>query len=102
VGDMERTHDIVWADLCTSFFRPRWMDIPAGQQELLLAMARLGDDGHALGEVATAIGKRPEDIARAMARLVDRGDVVQPRERGPYEIALPRFGEYLRTEVIAG
>lgn len=100
-GDMERAHEIAWADLCSSFFRPRWMDIPAKQQELLLALARLGDGGHPLGEVAAALDRRPEEIARSMARLLDRGDVVQPRERGPYEIGLPRFGEYLRTEVIA-
>ena len=101
VADIERAHEIAWADLCASFFRPRWMEIPAGQQELLLALARLGDGGHPLGEVAASLKVAPEDIGRSMARLVDRGDVVQPRERGPYEIALPRFDEYLRREIIA-
>jgi hypothetical protein len=102
VADLERTHAIAWADLCGSFFRPRWLDIPDRQRELLLALARLGGGGHALGEVAAALGRAPEDIGRSMARLVDRGDVVQPRERGPYGIALPRFDEYLRTEILAG
>jgi hypothetical protein len=101
VADIERAHEIAWADLCASFFRPRWMEIPAGQQELLLALARLGNGGHPLGEVAASLKVAPEDIGRSMARLVDRGDVVQPRERGPYEIALPRFDEYLRREIIA-
>ena len=101
VADIERAHEIAWADLCASFFRPRWMEIPARQQELLLALARLGDGGHPLGEVAASLRVAPEDIGRSMARLVDRGDVVQPRERGPYEIALPRFDEYLRREIIA-
>lgn len=100
-ADMERTQSIAWSDLCASFFRPRWLDIPRRQQELLLALARLGPGGHALGAVAASLGSRPEEIARSMARLVDRGDVVQPRERGPYEIALPRFDDYLRREVIA-
>jgi hypothetical protein len=101
VGDMERTHGIAWDDLSSSFFRPRWVNIPARQQELLLALARLGPGGHPLGEVAAALEAAPEDIGRSMSRLLDRGDVVQPRERGPYEIALPRFDEYLRQEVIA-
>jgi hypothetical protein len=101
LADMQRTHEIAWADLCASFFRPRWVDVPGGQQDVLLALARLGDEGHALGAVAAALGKRPEDIARTMARLVDRGDVVQAKERGPYQIALPKLGEYLRTEVLA-
>jgi hypothetical protein len=99
-ADMERTQSIAWSDLCASFFRPRWLDIPGRQQELLLALARLGPGGHASGEVATSLGSRPEEIARSMARLVDRGDVVQPRERGPYEIALPRFDDYLREELV--
>ena len=64
-------------------------------------MARLGDGGHPLGEVAALLGRAPEEIGRSMGRLLDRGDVVQPRERGPYAIALPRFDEYLRTEIIA-
>lgn len=96
-ADIKRVESVVWDDLSASFFRPRWADHSQNEQAVLMAMAEMGDNPHSSGDIAEYLKRQPQQIAPYLMRMLDAGSLIQPQERGPYEIALPRFGGYIRS-----
>lgn len=97
--DMEAVAPLARTRLEESFFSTRLTLATPEQQDLLMAMARLvvesGAKAQTLTNIAHEMGRPPSSITYLFAPLVTKGLLYQPRPRGPYEMTVPRFAEYL-------
>jgi hypothetical protein len=97
--DVEAIHPLAKTVLEEGFYSTRLELAGPDQQELLLALARLvvrsGTASHTLTAIATEMGRDPAGAGHLFQPLVAKGLLYQARPRGPYELTLPRFAEYL-------
>jgi hypothetical protein len=78
-----------------ALFRARWRKATAGEQELMRAMAALGDGPVRRADVARQLGTSSDQISVTRARLIDKGLVDTPA-RGELEFTVPGFAEFIR------
>jgi hypothetical protein len=97
--DMQAVAPVARARLEESFFSTRLTLATPEQQDLLMAMARLvvesGAKAQTLTNIAHEMGRPPSSITYLFAPLVTKGLLYQPRPRGPYEMTVPKFADYL-------
>ncbi len=97
--DMEAIHPLATIRLEEDFFSTRIEMATPEQQDLLLAMARLvratGKEQQTLTAIANEMGRPPHSVTYLFAPLVAKGLLHQPRPRGPYEMTVPKFADYL-------
>lgn len=81
--------------------RTRWQKATPGEQELLRAMAALGDGPVRRAEVARVLGVSSDQLSVTRARLIDKGLIGAPA-RGELEFTIPGFAEYVRGRAEGG
>jgi hypothetical protein len=90
----EQAKAAIRADL-DALFRTRWRKATPGEQELMQAMAALGDGPVRRAEVARELGTTRDQISVARARLIDKGLIDSPG-RGELEFTVPGFAAFVR------
>lgn len=83
------------ADDLDALYRARWANATAREQELMIAMAQLGDGPIRRSDIAQHLGVASESLSVARARLLDKG-FIQPAARGALEFTIPGFTEFVR------
>jgi hypothetical protein len=58
-------------------------------------VVRSGTASHTLTAIAGEMGRDPAGAGHLFQPLVVKGLLYRARPRGPYELTLPRFAEYL-------
>lgn len=91
---LEQAKAAIRADL-DALFRTRWRKATPGEQELMRAMAALGDGPVRRAEVARELGTTSDQISVARARLIDKGLIDSPG-RGELEFTVPGFAAFVR------
>ncbi|MDQ2748579.1 MAG: ATP-binding protein [Actinomycetota bacterium] len=84
-----------------ALFRARWEKASAGEQELVRAMAELGDGAVRRGEVARAMGVSSDELSVPRARLIDKG-IIDVAGRGELQFTIPGFAEFVRAHTDHG
>lgn len=79
---------------------PALRRLPDSQLEYLLAMASMGSQAVASGDIARALGKPTKSIGTIRARLL-RADLIEPRGYGKVGFTIPYMREYLRDNEAA-
>lgn len=83
------------ADL-EALYRGRWANSTAREQELMTAMAGLGDGPVKRSAIASRMHTTLESLGVARARLIDKG-FIQPAGRGSLEFTIPGFAVFIRN-----
>ncbi|HET9102926.1 MAG TPA: ATP-binding protein [Solirubrobacteraceae bacterium] len=83
------------ADL-EALFRARWERSTPREQDVMHAMAGLGDGPVRRAEVARVMGLSTSELSVARARLIDKG-LVDVAGHGQLAFTIPGFAEYVRT-----
>lgn len=99
-SDAESAQRVVEAELDESFFRVRLDRASHFERAYLRAMAELGPDPHATGEVAKMLGRTSQQCAATRSRLIDKGLLYAP-EFGYAAFTVPKFDEFLTRAVDA-
>ncbi|MCS5717871.1 ATP-binding protein [Herbiconiux sp. CPCC 205763] len=82
------------ADL-EALFRGRWANATAQEQQLMSAMAHIGDGPVRRADIARRMGVTAESLGVPRARLIDKG-FIQAATRGSLEFTIPGFAVFLR------
>ncbi len=94
------------SELAVGFFGSRYERATPGERDYLMAMADVGaeqaasgevgaDDSVASADVAARLGKKPQSLSPARDSLLKKG-LVYSGERGRIAFTVPHFGRYLR------
>ncbi len=77
-------------------FRVRWEKSTSREQDVMQAMAGLGDGPVRRAEIARVMGMGSSALSVARARLIDKG-LVDVAGHGQLVFTIPGFAEYVRT-----
>jgi len=102
VEDMRRLRGIAQARIHESIFAARMEDARPGAQNVMFAMASLGDAPLRGSYIATALDKEFTTISQELGELAALGLIYQDRPRGPYQFSIPGFSAYLRELAKSG
>jgi hypothetical protein len=83
------------ADL-NALFRARWEKSTVREQEVMQAMASLGDGPIRRADIARAMGLTSSELSVARAQLIDKG-LVDVAGHGQLEFTIPGFAQFVRT-----
>jgi hypothetical protein len=86
---------VVELKLDDSFFRVRAERTTDLELRYLRAMAELGSEEQAAGEIAAVLGRSSEQLGPTRARLIDKG-LIYTTGRGRGAFTVPQFDRYLR------
>lgn len=89
---------LVEEKLDSSFFRVRLDRTTGLEQAYLRAMAELGPEPHAAGEVAALLDRTSQQCGPARARLIDKGLLYTPKF-GYAAFTVPQFDQFMRRAV---
>jgi len=94
--DAERARPLVRDWLDRGFFTFRTDRLPVNQRRYLRAMAELGPEEAASGDIASALGVRSSaSVGQTREALIRRGLIYSPR-LGYASFTVPQFDDYLR------
>ncbi|MGB6973934.1 MAG: AAA family ATPase [Terracidiphilus sp.] len=82
------------ANLDQSFFRVRFDRLTPREKEYMRALAGLGDGSQRSGEIAAALGVRPQSIAPIRSSIIKKGMIYSPAY-GDAAFTVPLFGDFL-------
>jgi hypothetical protein len=82
------------ADLA-ALFRARWVNASVREQELMSAIAMLGDGPVRRSDVAHAMDVTAASLSVPRGRLIDKG-LIQARGHGLLEFTIPGFASFIR------
>lgn len=100
--DMRRLKVVAETRIRESIFAARMEDARPGAQNVMLAMASLGDGAQRGLEIAAVLGKERSVISQELGELSILGLIYQDHPRGPYQFSIPNFGAYLRELAQSG
>lgn len=99
VDALELLRPLLLNELDESFFEGRFRKLPRAEREALLAIARVGE--RARIEAVTWPGSRAL-LRASIARLVERGQLYRPAERGEVAFSLPLYRDFLLRQGVEG
>ncbi len=82
------------ANLDQSFFRVRFDRLTPREKEYMRALAGLGDGNQRSGDIASALGVRPQSIAPIRSSIIKKGMIYSPAY-GDTAFTVPLFGAFL-------
>lgn len=94
---LERAEAAVEADAQT-MFRSRWAKATPGEQRLLAAMARSGDQAVRRADLAARLGVSSDDLSVQRRRLLDKG-LIETAGHGRLRFTTPGFSAFIRGEL---
>lgn len=96
LGDVERAHPNVQADLDAGFFTVRFERATAAERRYMAAMAALGDGAQESGKVARRLGfADTAQTSVTRSNLIDKG-LILSLEYGLVDFTVPHFAEFMR------
>lgn len=84
-----------------AMFRARWAKATPGEQRLLAAMARFGDEPVRRGELAERLGVDGDSLGVPRRRLIDKG-LIESAGHGGLRFTTPGFAAFVRDETGGG
>jgi len=82
------------ANLDRSFFRVRFDRLTPREKEYMRALAGLGDGNQRSGDIAAALGVKPQSIAPVRSSIIRKGMIYSP-SYGDTAFTVPLFGDFL-------
>lgn len=82
------------ANLDQSFFRVRFDRLTPSEKKYLRALAALGTGSQRSGEIAAALGVKPQSVAPIRSALIKKGMIYSPAY-GDTAFTVPLFGDFL-------
>lgn len=82
------------ANLDHSFFRVRFDRLTPREKEYMRALAGLGDGNQRSGDIASALGVKPQSIAPVRSSIIKKGMIYSPAY-GDTAFTVPLFGDFL-------
>lgn len=92
--DIKVASKIAIAKLDQSFFRVRFDRLTPREKEYMRALAGLGEGSQRSGDIATALGVKPQSIAPIRSSIIKKGMIYSPAY-GDTAFTVPLFGDFL-------
>ncbi len=93
--DVEAAEPIVLEYLDDNFFSQRIGKLPSSERRYMSALASLGDGPQRSADVATAVGKEPQEVSFLRDRLIKAALLYAPK-RGEIDFTVPMCADYIR------
>jgi hypothetical protein len=77
-----------------NFFRVRFDRCTPSEKRYLRAMASFGNGAHRTGEIADALGVKPNNLGPVRAKLIKKGMIYSPAH-GDMAFTVPLFDEFM-------
>lgn len=87
-----------WAALDSGFFRAQWDRATHAERGYLRAMAAIGDDDGASGEIASQMGRSIKSLGPIRASLINKGIIYAP-EHGRVAFSVPAMSDFVSRQV---
>jgi GTPase SAR1 family protein len=94
VDDIRVASKAAIANLDQSFFRVRFDRLTPREKEYMRALAGLGDGNQRSGDIAAALGVKPQSIAPIRSSIIKKGMIYSPAY-GDTAFTVPLFGDFL-------
>lgn len=101
VDDIKIASKVAIANLDQSFFRVRFDRLTPREKEYMRALAGLGDGSQRSGEIAAALGVKPQSIAPIRSSIIRKGMIYSPAY-GDTAFTVPLFGDFLIRSMSSG
>ncbi|MCU1526736.1 MAG: hypothetical protein JWP75_499 [Frondihabitans sp.] len=95
IGHVQTGRVNMQADL-EALYRGRWANATTQEQDLMAAMADLGDGPVKRSDIADRLGVTAESLGVPRSRLIDKG-FIQAAGRGSLEFTIPGFAVFIRN-----
>jgi AAA ATPase domain len=94
VDNIKAASKLAIANLDQSFFRVRFDRLTPREKEYMRALAGLGDGNQRSGDIAAALGVKPQSIAPIRSSIIKKGMIYSPAY-GDTAFTVPLFGDFL-------
>lgn len=94
VENIKTASKLAIANLDHSFFRVRFDRLTPREKEYMRALAGLGDGNQRSGDIAAALGVKPQSIAPIRSSIIKKGMIYSPAY-GDTAFTVPLFGDFL-------
>jgi len=94
VSDYEKVHAGMLEELDRSFFEDRFEQASDAEQDVLFAVARLGEDNVKTSDISRKCKQYYQTLMSSLNRLIDKNLIYKAR-KGRYSFALPLFRDFL-------
>jgi AAA ATPase domain len=94
VDNIKAASKVAIANLDQSFFRVRFDRLTPREKEYMRALAGLGDGNQRSGDIASALGVKPQSIAPIRSSIIKKGMIYSPAY-GDTAFTVPLFGDFL-------
>jgi len=94
VSDYEKVHTGMLKELDRSFFEDRFQQASDAEQDVLFAMARLGEQNVKTSDISRKCKQYYQTLMSSLNRLIDKNLIYKAR-KGRYSFALPLFRDFL-------
>lgn len=98
VNEIKAASLLAIANLDRSFFRVRFDRLTPREKEYMRALAGLGEGNQRSGEIAAALGVKPQSIAPIRSSIIKKGMIYSPAY-GDTAFTVPLFGDFLKRSI---
>jgi GTPase SAR1 family protein len=94
IEDIKEASKLAIANLDQSFFRVRFDRLTPREKEYMRALASLGEGNQRSGDIAAALGVKPQSIAPIRSSIIKKGMIYSPAY-GDTAFTVPLFDDFL-------
>lgn len=94
ISDYEKVHTGMLEELDRSFFEDRFEQASDAEQDVLFAIARLGEQNVKTSDISRKCKQDYQTLMSSLNRLIDKNLIYKAR-KGRYSFALPLFRDFL-------